>query len=286
MLLIPHYLLFSLTPNDHHLTFIFFRIITELGSETFFIVVIPPIYWCINKKFGYRLLVITTLAAYITVIIKNITRLSRPSQSLLGTTYGTYSFPSGHAHGTTTFWLYLIQHYKKNWLLIVGVFIIGLVSISRIYLRVHYWSDVLVGIALGVATVVAFIVIEPRVRRMIQSSSFDQRLFMSVVIPLLLIIYAILQFDLDIQALKLSSALFGIFLGGTIEQEYLGFSENTSIPKKVFRTIFGLFLAYLAYFGLGTILPLNIASSMLTSFLGGFTVTFIAPWAFTKLEES
>jgi hypothetical protein len=38
-----------------------FKLITEMGSEMFYIIIIPPIYWCINKKIAYRLFVITSL---------------------------------------------------------------------------------------------------------------------------------------------------------------------------------------------------------------------------------
>jgi hypothetical protein len=259
--------------------------ITELGSETFFIIVIPPVYWCIDKRFGFRLLVITTIAAYISIVIKNLTRLARPSDKLIGTAYTTYTFPSGHAFGTTTFWLYTYAIFKKNWLIILGTFIVAFVSISRVYLNVHYMSDIIAGIAFGIATVVAFIVLEPIINRIVNKQSLRNRIIYASIPPLLLIVHSSLIFELDIQNIKLSSALLGIFLGGTLEQEYINFSEHTTLTNKGFRTIFGLFIAYLAYFGLGMVLPLNLISCVFTSFLGGFTVTFIVPFIFTNIEK-
>ena len=271
--------------DDPGAIYAFFRIITELGSETFFIVVIPPIYWCINKKIGYNLLVLSTLTAYITINLKNLTRFSRPSDRLAISTYSTYTFPSGHAHGTTAFWLYLWLIFKKHWLIILGVLIISLVSISRVYLRVHYCEDIIVGIALGVLSVIAFNVFEPKLTKIVKQLDLNQKLSLALIIPLLLIAHSALIFQLDTQAVKLSSALLGIFIGGVLEQKYVNFSTGTNLWSKLFRTFFGLFIAYLAYFGIAYIIPFNITTCILTSFLGGFTVTFIAPWAFTKLGK-
>jgi hypothetical protein len=247
--------------------------------------VIPPIYWCVNKKFGIRLLIITTIAAYISIVIKNLTRLSRPTDKLIGTTYSTYSFPSGHAFGTTTFWLYTIAVFRKNWMLILGTLIVVFVSISRVYLKVHYLSDIIAGIAFGVATVVGFIVFEPFIDRFVKNLSFRMRIFYASIPPILLIVHSSLVFELDIQNIKLSSGLLGIFIGSILEQEYIQFSEHTTMTNKVLRTILGLFIAYLAYFGLGMVLPHSMISCIFVSFLGGFSVTFIVPFIFTNIEE-
>jgi membrane-associated phospholipid phosphatase len=270
--------------ENTNITYYFFRIITELGSETFFIVVIPPIYWCIDKKFGLRLLIISTISAYITIIIKNITKLARPSYVLKETTYHTYSFPSGHSHGSTSFWLYSSLIYKKYWVIITGIIIVSLVSISRIYLNVHYTSDVLFGIAFGFATVVGFIVLEPLILRLARSWSFKDQLFYAIVPSALLILHSVLNFQIDLQSLKLSSALLGIFLGAVLEHRYVNFSVTTTLKNKIIRTIFGLILAYLAYFGLNFILPTHVLTTFFTAFLGGFTVTFIVPLIFIKFE--
>ena len=42
-----------------------FKFITNFGSELFYMIVIPPIFWCINKKFSFRLLLITAIATFI-----------------------------------------------------------------------------------------------------------------------------------------------------------------------------------------------------------------------------
>lgn len=69
----------------------------------------------------------------------------------------SYSFPSGHAMNSTIFYASLayfvfrrIRHQRVRQLLLVGcIGVIGLIGVSRVYLGVHYPSDVLAGYAIG-----------------------------------------------------------------------------------------------------------------------------------------
>lgn len=67
-----------------------------------------------------------------------------------------YSFPSGHSIISVSFYGYLmtyfIEHSKKKILFLPGVFFILGIGFSRIYLGVHYFSDVLAGYSLGALT--------------------------------------------------------------------------------------------------------------------------------------
>jgi membrane-associated phospholipid phosphatase len=71
----------------------------------------------------------------------------------------TYSFPSGHAMASTVFYGLLAiyasvnarQRYSANVAIGAAVFIVGLVCFSRVYLGLHYLSDVMGGISEGIA---------------------------------------------------------------------------------------------------------------------------------------
>ena len=97
-------------------------------------------------------------------LLKRILRRPRPTEFRIVEETG-YSFPSGHSMVSMAFYgylIYLIYRYIKNkyikWSLIVLLSIlICLIGISRIYLGVHYTSDVLGGFLLSISYLVVYI---------------------------------------------------------------------------------------------------------------------------------
>jgi undecaprenyl-diphosphatase len=62
---------------------------------------------------------------------------------------GMFGFISSHAanfSAIATFFLLSVNRFKHSWIL---WFIVGLVGLSRVYLGVHYFSDVIVGWIVG-----------------------------------------------------------------------------------------------------------------------------------------
>ena len=91
--------------------------------------------------------------------IKHIIQRARPDLSLRLVEENGYSFPSGHAMVTTAFYgmiIYYVWNNVKNKLLrnIICAFLlllIILIAFSRVYLGVHYLSDVIAGSLISVA---------------------------------------------------------------------------------------------------------------------------------------
>jgi len=82
----------------------------------------------------------------------------RPRPELAFVHLETYSFPSGHATGSAAVYglvLYLIARNLRHRWQIVGatayVVLVAVIGFSRLYLEVHYLSDVLAGVCLGAA---------------------------------------------------------------------------------------------------------------------------------------
>ncbi|MBN3547895.1 phosphatase PAP2 family protein [Fictibacillus barbaricus] len=93
------------------------------------------------------------------LIVKNAFGRERPSDNGLIEEDG-YSFPSGNAMVGTSFYLfaaYLIyKRYQKPWILWVGILLPLLLGISRVYIGVHFPSDILAGFCFGVFLVLCF----------------------------------------------------------------------------------------------------------------------------------
>lgn len=135
--------------------------ITFLGKHQFLIPanLILIFYFLLVKRqtwFSIRVITIAISSLVLMLLLKQLFQRKRPLSPLLKAAKGL-SFPSGHAIMAVTFYgllIYILQHSITidwlNWLLtILVVVLIFLIGFSRIYLRVHYPSDVAAGFIIG-----------------------------------------------------------------------------------------------------------------------------------------
>jgi undecaprenyl-diphosphatase len=137
--------------------------ITFLGTHKFLIPANLALtgYFLFIKKHKWHSIKVAAIALSSTAmmfLLKNIFSRHRPLIPLLKPALG-FSFPSGHSMMSFSFYgllIYLCYKYIENkilkWFLITGLFLLILsIGFSRIYLRVHYASDVLAGFSVGIA---------------------------------------------------------------------------------------------------------------------------------------
>lgn len=142
-----------------------FRIITEFGDK-FILITIVIIGFIIfdNKKNNIYLGINLILSSLLNFIIKFIFVRQRPIGINLITESG-YSFPSGHSMVSMAFYGFIIYLVNKSNLSsvtkriisILLIILILLIGLSRIYLGVHYFTDVMAGISLGIIFLFLFI---------------------------------------------------------------------------------------------------------------------------------
>ncbi|HJJ08975.1 MAG TPA: phosphatase PAP2 family protein [Clostridiaceae bacterium] len=141
------------------------KFITNFGGAVFLsIATIALLLLIKNKKIGLSIFSNIVIITILNQLLKRILRRPRPTEFRIVEETG-YSFPSGHSMVSMAFYgylIYLIYRYIKNkyikWSLIVLLSIlICLIGISRIYLGVHYTSDVLGGFLLSISYLVVYI---------------------------------------------------------------------------------------------------------------------------------
>jgi undecaprenyl-diphosphatase len=152
------------------------KFITFLGSEwsiSFLAVMVPALVFILRKKEYYRpgLLMAANIAlgALLNQMLKLVFRRPRPEVLKLVEETG-FSFPSGHSMSSLIFFgfaAYLLIRYGKHrgrYLLAgaIGVLVL-LIGLSRIYLGVHYASDVLAGFIIGAGWLIIAVRISDRV---------------------------------------------------------------------------------------------------------------------------
>ncbi len=140
------------------------KFITNFGGALFLIsLTIILLILIKNKKIGISICLNLLIATILNILLKNILQRPRPTEYRLIDESG-YSFPSGHSMVSMAFYgflIYLIYKYVKNsklkWTLIIILStLIFSIGISRIYLGVHYTSDVLGGFLISISYLIIY----------------------------------------------------------------------------------------------------------------------------------
>lgn len=140
-------------------TLLFFGFFTELGSWYGVVCVLGILGWCVRgKPYASRLFIslITLLLAgtMISYALKELFARARPGSMPVPFFENSYSFPSAHATIAVILYGFLWYFFSRVTTVtrLQVFFLMGtafLISFSRIYLGVHYVSDVVGGILLG-----------------------------------------------------------------------------------------------------------------------------------------
>ena len=141
------------------------KVITWFGNATFILPLTVVLFILIkNKKTGFLIGMNLVIVTILNQALKFILQRPRPTEFRIINEIG-YSFPSGHSMVSMAFYGFLIyliyknvkNKYLKVPLIIILSLLIIMIGISRIYLGVHYTSDVLAGFLISIAYLVLYI---------------------------------------------------------------------------------------------------------------------------------
>lgn len=137
------------------------EVLTAPGlSVVRYVVAVPVLIWLVRRR-DWRtavwLVVTAVFIRHLTSALKEFFDRVRPAFEDGGAQYHSFSFPSGHSSGIATLvtgglllaWPLLAPAARRGWVVLGGLLVL-LVGLTRMWLGVHYLSDVVAGWALGV----------------------------------------------------------------------------------------------------------------------------------------
>lgn len=295
------------------------RFFTFLGSEEFFLFILPVIYWCVDAGLGLRVGVILLFSGGVNDILKLAFHGPRPywySQVVKAmAAESSFGVPSGHAQIAAGVWGTVAAHFRRSWIWIIALCVIFMIGMSRIYLGVHFPHDVLIGWLIGGLILWAFVCFWGPVATWLKKITLGRQIMLALIISLVIILIGGVTFagvrtwvmpvdwienaaraggELPAPVtmsgiLTSAGAFFGLMAGVAWQTRQGGFSTSGPGWQRVLRYMIGLVGVAILYLGLKVVFPsgenlLAYALRYLRYTLIGAWITFGAPWLFIKLN--
>lgn len=249
------------------LTDVFFRFLDHFDRPEFAITLVPIIWYGVNQKWGVKIFFLLMINAFVNSLLKKMFGWPRPSQldpSLGLVQVENFGFPSGAAQTAFILTILLISELKNVYAWVVGLSYLFLISFSRIYLGVHFSSDVLGGFLFGALLLYAFLKVYPICESAVAKLHPIFQLCFTFAPLSLLFLFPERFFQ------RIFFAIFGVGLG-LILQEQMGLADSP--PTTRFQAFYRasaalLFVGVTAYALQGTPLPVQFTVIGLMASLG------------------
>ena len=292
--------------------------LTFLGRSEFYLLVMPLIYWCVNYRLGLRLAFILLVGAGINDALKIAWHAPRPLwlaphlKALAAET--NFGLPSGHAQHALSVWGLLAHSLHRSWAWPAALALAFLIGLSRVYLAVHFPSDVLVGWLIGALWLWLFLRCERRLNRWIGQRSLRQAVLLAWLLSLAsmglvgLSLLSLGDWQLPdswlahaqavgqspaplrpIDSVNAAGALFGFATGAAWLKYSGGFvSQPSHWPRRLACAAVGLLGSGSLWYGTGLLLPadaspLSLALAYLRAVLVGTWIAAGAPLLFVRM---
>ncbi len=264
-----------------------FRFFTFLGDEEFYILLFSVVFWCVHAGSGARLAVLFLLSAFTNGVVKDVLRHPRPvdlNPAVQLSSWEGYGLPSGHAQNAAAVWGFVALWARRPWVWIAAGLLTFLIGLSRIYLGVHFPTDVLGGWLLGAGLLAIFSVWSRTIERRLARFSLGAQLLIALALPVgLFLLHPVKGAATEV------GALAGLGAGLALGRRYAPFSAAGPLTQRILRFASGLVVVLVIYFGLRVVLPGEGAAFYLPfRFLRyafvGLWGTLGAPWLFRTLR--
>lgn len=299
------------------------KLITNMGSEQFFMLAIPLLYWTINTQIGLRVGFMLLLSNGINTLFKFLFHQPRPfwvnPEVKAMVEEGSFGLPSGHAQNAASIWGVIAYSINKPWATALILLFILLTGISRIFLGVHYLTDVMAGWLIGLILLALFTRYESAFVKWFKTQNVINQVviavlssFLFIILPLFIkflyqnwqvpqewVMNASVAFPeskLDPYALSGSVTVAGTWVGmllGLIllQAKSITYKPNGTIFKRILQLIIGLIGIIVLWMGLDQVFPdgetlIPALFRYIRYALVGIWVSALAPLVFKALKLS
>jgi membrane-associated phospholipid phosphatase len=230
-----------------------FKAVTFVGNEEFYLLLLPCVFWCIDERLGSKLIYLLLIAGFINFALKELFAQPRPFVIQPGINLvdaNGYGLPSGHSQLAVVIWGTLAFELRKTWSWLAALGLMILIGVSRVYLGVHFPTDVLAGWFVGALILALIVWFGARTGGKTGSLSFPLALVLinGVVITALMI-----HRSKDI--VSSLAAFWGFALGHLILSRFFSCTESGITWKRVLRYPVGLIGMAAVYLGLKFLFP-------------------------------
>jgi undecaprenyl-diphosphatase len=246
----------------------FFKTLDLFDHQEFLFCLIPILWIGYYWKLGIRLFYLILISCAVNYGLKEFFQQPRPFQldPTLGVIeVGGFGFPSGAAQSTLLLSSLLIKTWKSPWAWVIGINYVVWVCLSRIYLGVHFPTDILGGWAIGGVIFMMYLLTTSFFDRWFRKQSSLFILLLSQLLPIALL-YSYPSLQLVKLAAIASGCGFGIFISNN-KKLYLGQSKNLieTLTRSLFAVGGTFSVSHLAS-------QLHLADEQLQNFLQFFLV--------------
>jgi len=212
---------------------------SQLGTEDFFFLVLPLIYWSIDSALGIRVGFILIAGSYVNLIGKVLLAGPRPywvsSHIKAWWPETSFGMPSGHAQHAMSVWGIIALYFKRRWLTIVCALLIFMIGLSRLVLGAHFPHDVLLGWLLGAILLWVYARYWDAAVKWLSGKTFQQQ--------------TLIAFGTALGMIVLGLIVMGLRSGFQIPQDWITNAARSGLePDPIDRN--GVFTAAGTFFGL------------------------------------
>lgn len=256
---------------------LFFHIVTQLGHQLVYIVILLFVYWCVDRRVAHRVALLFLFSMWLNGYLKDLFATPRPSVAQgirVLVTERSFSFPSGHAQGGMTLWASLAWSFGSKLLWIIAILLIAMIGLSRMYLGVHFLADVVGGYLIGFVLValwalagrIGFVAALPR----------GVRLFFALLVPVVL--FPLYQSDASFQTLGF---LLGFAVSDLFALDLMPYDPRGGVLRQIAKMLIGL-AGMAGLYHLHGELPPGAPQALGYAVISVW-ITIVAPWLFIRL---